>query len=58
MTTNIREWRHFFRLRCSLAAHPDIREVAIMLLAKFHAAIPLFFDDLYAEFCMDTGDNG
>lgn len=58
MTTNIREWRHFFRLRCSPAAHPDIREVALMLLVKFHAAIPLFFDDLYDEFCMNKGDNG
>lgn len=33
MTTNIREWRHFFALRCAPAAHPDMREVALLTLA-------------------------
>lgn len=32
MTANIREWRYFLRLRCSKAAHPQMREVAIKLL--------------------------
>ena len=32
MTANIREWRHFFKLRCAPAAHPQMREVAIPLL--------------------------
>ena len=31
VTYNLREWRHFFHLRCSRGAHPQIREIAIML---------------------------
>ena len=27
MTANLREWRHFFRLRTAQAAHPQMREV-------------------------------
>lgn len=49
MTANMREWRHFLRLRCSLAAHPQMREVAIMLAEKLHEAVPVIFDDIYAE---------
>lgn len=49
MTANIREWRHFFRLRCSKAAHPQIREVATQLLELVHEKIPVLFDDVYAE---------
>lgn len=29
MTANLREWRHFFKLRTAPAAHPQMREVAI-----------------------------
>jgi len=46
MTANIREWRHFFKLRAAKAAHPQMREVAIMLLDRFKEEIPLLFDDL------------
>lgn len=46
MTANIREWRHFFKLRCSLAAHPQMREVAIMLLNECKKKIPIVFDDI------------
>lgn len=49
MTANMREWRHFLRLRCSPAAHPQIREVALMLLEKLHDAVPVLFDDIYEE---------
>ena len=49
MTANMREWRHFLKLRCSLAAHPQMREVAKMLLDMFHKAVPVLFDDIYAE---------
>lgn len=48
MTTNIREWRHFLKLRTSPAAHPQMREVAIMLLNQFKANIPVLFDDIEA----------
>lgn len=46
MTANIREWRHFFKLRCSKAAHPQIREVANLLLDATRERIPVLFDDI------------
>lgn len=49
MTANLREWRHFFSLRTSSAAHPQMREVAIPLLAAMQQRIPVVFDDLSAS---------
>lgn len=46
MTANIREWRHFLKLRTSPASHPQIIEVAGMLLNKFKRSIPVLFDDI------------
>jgi thymidylate synthase (FAD) len=46
MTANLREWRHFFRLRTAAAAHPQMREVACPLLAKFRQFMPVVFDDV------------
>ncbi|MFP4258895.1 MAG: FAD-dependent thymidylate synthase [Desulfovermiculus sp.] len=46
MTANLREWRHVFRLRCQKAAHPQIREVMLGLLADLQKRIPVLFDDL------------
>lgn len=46
MTMDLREWRHFFTLRTSKAAHPQMREVAIPLLKEFQKLIPVVFDDL------------
>lgn len=43
---NLREWRHFFKQRCSLAAHPQMRELVIPLLAEFQSKIPVIFDDI------------
>ncbi len=43
---NLREWRHFFRLRCDLAAHPQMRQVAIPLLLFFNTKLPVLFDDI------------
>lgn len=45
-TMNLREWRHFFKLRCDKAAHPQMREVAIPLLNEFKELIPIVFDDI------------
>lgn len=50
MTANIREWRHFLKLRCSPAAHPQMREVALILLDKLHSLIPVCFDDIWEEY--------
>ena len=49
MTANIREWRHFLKLRCSPAAHPQMREVATQLLKMCREKIPVLFDDIYPE---------
>ena len=49
MTANIREWRHFFKLRCSTAAHPQIREIAVPLLTEMKSQIPVLFDDICPE---------
>lgn len=46
VTMNLREWRHFFRLRCAPAAHPQMRQIANMMLEEFKNAVPVIFDDL------------
>lgn len=50
MTANIREWRHFLKLRCSPAAHPQMREVALILLDKLHELVPVCFEDIGGDF--------
>lgn len=49
VTMNLREWRHFIKLRSSKAAHPDIRILAIDLLKQFKEKIPVIFDDIEVE---------
>jgi len=46
ITMNLREWRHFFKLRTSKRAHPQMREVATSLLQAFKERIPIIFDDI------------
>lgn len=46
MSCNFREWRHVFTLRCSKAAHPQIREVMSTLLSDLKQRVPVIFDDL------------
>lgn len=46
MTMNLREWRHFFKMRCDKAAHPQMREIAYMILDTFKTNIPIIFDDI------------
>ncbi|WP_300209039.1 FAD-dependent thymidylate synthase [Bacteroides sp.] len=48
-TMNLREWRHFFKLRTAKAAHPQMREIAIPLLAELKEKIPVVFDDIEVE---------
>lgn len=43
VTANLREWRHILNLRTSKAAHPQIREVMVPLLAEFRRRIPVIF---------------
>jgi thymidylate synthase (FAD) len=46
ITMNLREWIHFFTLRTSKAAHPQMREVAIPILKEFQKQIPIIFDGI------------
>ena len=46
VTMNLRAWRNFFQLRCDKAAHPQIREIAFMILREFVAMLPVVFDDI------------
>ncbi len=49
ITYNLREWRHFFRLRVSPAAHPQMRELVIPLFQEFKKRIPVIFDDISVD---------
>lgn len=49
MTANLREWRHFFKLRCSTAAHPQMREIAMPLCKELQTRIPIIFDDCLGD---------
>lgn len=49
MTANLREWRHFFKLRAADAtgsAHPQMKEVTVPLLKELKQLIPVVFDDI------------
>jgi len=46
VTYNINAWRHFFNLRASQKAHPEIRRVAMALLLEFAHRMPVLFDDI------------
>ena len=46
ITMNFRQWRHFFKLRTSVKAHPQIREIACAILAKFKEELPILFEDI------------
>jgi thymidylate synthase (FAD) len=46
MTGNLRNWRHFFRMRTTLEAHPQMRQVTIPLLEQVKKAVPLIYDDI------------
>jgi thymidylate synthase (FAD) len=46
VTMNLREWRHFFKLRTSAEAHPQMREITLPMLRQFKEEIPIIFDDI------------
>lgn len=49
MTANLREWRHFFKLRAADLtgkAHPQMKEVTVPLLKELQEYIPVVFDDI------------
>lgn len=46
MTMNFREWRHFFKMRLSKRAHPQMRDVATQIYTELRKKVPVVFDDL------------
>ena len=46
ITGNLREWHHFFRLRTSKTAHPQMQEIANMLLKDVRIRVPVIFENL------------
>lgn len=49
MSANLREWRHFFKLRAEGTTgkpHPQMLEVTIPLLKELQERIPVVFDDI------------
>ena len=49
MSTNYREWRHFFKLRAARTtgpAHPQMEEITRPLLEELKTLIPVVFDDI------------
>jgi thymidylate synthase (FAD) len=49
-TANVVALRHFFKLRCTKQAHPQIRELALQLLADLNKVVPVLFEDLAEQF--------
>ena len=49
MTTNMREWRHFLKLRAvgtTGKPHPQMVEVAMPLLSELRLKLPILFEDI------------
>lgn len=46
MTYNLRTWRHFFIMRATKNAHPQMRELTDPLLAEFQKLIPILYEDI------------
>jgi thymidylate synthase (FAD) len=49
VTFNLRTWRHFFIMRTSAEAHPQMKEVSVPLLRQFQERIPILFEDIIPE---------
>lgn len=46
ITYNLRSWRHFFLMRTTREAHPQMRQVTVPLLEQFKQRIPVLYDDV------------
>lgn len=47
VTMNLREWRHFLKLRTDRAAHPQMREISMMIYEILLDKLPAIFDDIF-----------
>ena len=48
MTANLRELRHILKLRMAKDAHPQMRQVALMILKILKGKLPVVFEDIDA----------
>ena len=46
MTANLREWRHILKLRTSKQAHPQMRDVAGLILSTLKEKLPVIVEDI------------
>lgn len=53
MTANLRQWRYILDLRCSKAAHPQMRQIMLPLLVKFYNGFDLYYEDIYKKYEKD-----
>lgn len=52
-TYNLRQWRHFFKLRSAKTAHPQMREIITPMLKEFKKKIPIIFNDIVGFECTE-----
>ena len=48
MTANLREWQHILKLRSAKDSHPQMRQIAFMILKILKQKLPVVFDDFGA----------
>lgn len=53
MKANLREWRHFCRLRCHPSAQPEMQTIANLILAELNSLYPEVFLDVTED--LDAG---
>jgi thymidylate synthase (FAD) len=58
VTMNLRELRHFFKVRCDRAAQWEIRALAKEMLKLAYQVAPSVFEDLYREFIVEGAADG
>lgn len=56
-TYTLKDWRHFFELRCDEHAHPQIRLVAYYALVDLYTSYPDCFKDLFDKYTMEVRFN-
>jgi thymidylate synthase (FAD) len=58
VTMNLRELRHFFKVRCDRAAQWEIRALATEMLKLAYQVAPAVFEDLHQEFMVEEAADG
>jgi len=56
MTANLREWRHFLKLRLDSHAQLEIRNLAYEILKELHRVFPNCFNDIWEQYSRSEGD--